>query len=121
MKGRVLIVDDSPAMLVSLRQTLVAAGCEEGRIVAASGGTEAKRLLKAEGPFEAVFCDWNMPDLDGLELMRWLRSEIGDAATPFYVITAEDKDEQLALLLRSGATGYLCKPIHAGDIGALLN
>jgi two-component system chemotaxis response regulator CheY len=117
---RVLIVDDSPTMLTQMRHALEAAGFHGSDIVDAGGGGEAKTLLSDQGPFHLVLCDWNMPGINGLDLLRWLRTEQSDKTTSFYIVTGETSDQQLASLLGAGADGYLCKPVDPRDIVELL-
>jgi two-component system chemotaxis response regulator CheY len=117
---RVLIIDDSKTMLMELRHSLRAAGFQDKDIVEAAGGVEGRRLLSECGPFSAVLCDWNMPEVNGLDLLRWMRGEGPDKETPFFLVTGEDEDQQLALLLSAGASGYLCKPVRPRDVGELL-
>jgi DNA-binding response OmpR family regulator len=94
----------------------MSAGFADEDIIQAGGGAEAQALVRTGEPFHIVVCDWNMPEMNGLDLLRWFRTENADVATPFYIVTGEDSDAQLAMLLNAGATGYLIKPVHPQDI-----
>lgn len=120
MAKRVLIVDDSPTMLIQMRHSLQSAGFSASEIMEAASGEAAKIMLEEQGSYQMVLCDWNMPGINGLDLLRWLRTEKEDKSTAFYIVTGETTDQQLASLLGAGADGYLCKPVDPRDIVELL-
>ena len=61
-------------------------------------------------PADLVMADWNMPVMDGLELLRALRSEPAFAKVPVIMVTTEAEIDQMALALAAGATEYVMKP-----------
>jgi len=118
----VLVVDDSPTMrrmiMASLRD-LDGVGFEQ----AASGLEAIERLAVA--PVDLVVLDLNMPDVHGLEVLRFVRSHDRFRALPVVVLTTRGDDESRDAALREGATRYLTKPFEptalAPEIRTLLD
>lgn len=109
MPYKVLVVDDSRAMRMLVLRSLRTAGLDIETSLEAANGVEASKLLGAE-KVDLIFSDWNMPEMNGLELLKWVRATANVAGLPFYLITTETGDSQVAEALNAGATGYLCKP-----------
>ena len=82
-----LIVDDSKAMRMIVKRTLGQAGFDDLEIIEASNGKEAIELIESN-KLDVVFSDWNMPEMNGIELLKALRSK-GNQIT-FGFITSED-------------------------------
>ena len=108
--ARILVVEDSGAMRSYVRDALET--LELGspiEIVEAESGFEALRLLP-RGPWHLVITDINMPDINGLELLSFIRSSEHHKQTPVLLMSTQtskrDQDRGLAL----GAVGYLAKP-----------
>ena len=118
----VLVVDDSPTMrrmiMASLRE-LDGVGFEQ----AASGLEAIERLALA--PVDLVVLDLNMPDVHGLEVLRFVRTHDRFRELPVVVLTTRGDDESREAALREGATRYLTKPFEpaafAPEIRALLD
>ena len=112
-KYRVLIVEDSPTM----RQLLVFAlrrlkGVE---IVEAQDGMDGLRKVSNDH-FDIALIDINMPVMDGLKLIRLMRSEESLKEIPIVVITTEGASEDRERALSLGANEYLTKPIQANRV-----
>jgi two-component system chemotaxis response regulator CheY len=107
---RCLVVEDSPMM----RQLIVFAlgRMRELEIVEADDGVDALRKL-ATGKFDIVLTDINMPIMDGLKLVRRLRSDPAYKDVPIVIITTEGAQEDRQRALALGANAYLTKPIQA--------
>jgi two-component system chemotaxis response regulator CheY len=92
-------------------------GDELGKVdvVEASGGFEALRLLP-RGPYDLVITDINMPDINGLELIQFIRTNEHHRTTPILLISTQssERDRQRALSL--GADGYVPKPFTPEDL-----
>ena len=106
----ILVVDDDPVSRRVLRQILVAA--EPGCTVAeASGGTEAIALLQnSPTGFDAAFLDISMPDLDGLELLRRIRTSSTLSELPVVLCTSANDRATVIKAAAAGARHYIVKP-----------
>ncbi len=108
---RILIVEDSPSMRAFVRSVLEEQPSPLGEleVVEAASGFDALRLLP-RGPYALVISDINMPDINGLELLRFIRGSEQHQSTPVILISTQssDRDRQRGLLL--GADAYLAKP-----------
>ncbi|MEN9577837.1 MAG: hypothetical protein RJA70_846 [Pseudomonadota bacterium] len=107
---RVLVVEDSEATRAFVRAVLESLpGDEDMEVVEASGGFEALRLLP-RGPYDLVISDINMPDINGLELLNFIRKSPLHQKTQVLLMStqaaAKDRDRGMAL----GANAYLTKP-----------
>lgn len=106
MSKKVLTVDDSPSVRQMVAATLRNAGYD---VLEASDGREAL-VLAERGPVELVLTDHNMPTMDGLMLIRALRSSPRCARVPIVMLTTESSDEMKAQGRAAGATGWMVKP-----------
>ena len=105
----VLVVDDEAAGLLAMKSVLAAPG---RRLVLARSGRDALRLMLDED-FAVVLLDVRMPDLDGFETARTIRSRPRSAATPIIFLTAASGDDtQVSLGYEVGAVDYVLKPVN---------
>ena len=111
---RVLIVDDDRALRDALRRALTLAGYET---VPVEGGESALAEISARPP-DAVVLDIGLPDLDGLEVCRRLRT--AGERVPVLMLTARDAVEDRIDGLDAGADDYLVKPFDVGELQARL-
>lgn len=84
-------------------------------VVEASSGFEALRLLP-RGPYELVITDINMPDINGLELISFIRRSELHKETPVLIISTQSSERDRARGLSLGANGYLTKPFSPEDL-----
>lgn len=110
---RFLVVDDFSTMRRILRNLLK----EEGfaNVIEAEDGQVALNRLQA-GDIEFVVTDWNMPNMDGLELLQQIRATPKLAHLPVLVVTAEAKKENIVLAAQAGADGYIVKPFTGATL-----
>ncbi|MCU0682155.1 MAG: response regulator [Polyangiaceae bacterium] len=108
-----LVVEDSPVM----RQLLVfaLARVQNMRVVEADDGVDGLRKL-AVTRFDIVITDINMPVMDGLKLVRRIRSDPTHKDTPVIIITTEGSQEDRQRALQLGANAYITKPIQAPQV-----
>lgn len=112
---RVLVVDDSSAMRAFVRASLET---ELGADVAeAKSGFEALRVLPRE-PWGLVVVDVNMPDINGLELVSFLRRSEVHRATPVILISTEASEVERRRGLELGADAFLAKPFDTESLAA---
>ena len=111
---RLLVVEDSQTM-----RDWIAAVLEEleppVKLDLASSGFEALRLLPRQ-PYDLIVTDINMPDIHGLELISFVRSDARHAATPLVIVSTESSEEDRRRGLALGANAYLVKPFAAADL-----
>jgi two-component system, chemotaxis family, chemotaxis protein CheY len=104
---KVLVVDDSRA----IRRILSSMLTEIGFAVAeASHGREALEHLRAHADMDLVLVDWNMPEMNGLELVQAVRREERFASIPLMMVTTETEMSQVVRALEAGAQEYVMKP-----------
>ncbi len=106
--GKVMIVEDSPTMCQLYRIVLGQTGRTE--LVFAHNGVEGLDLAAQEQNIGLFIVDINMPQMDGLEFLRKLRSDLGVRDTPAIVISTEGEEEDFAAARDAGANAYLRKP-----------
>jgi two-component system chemotaxis response regulator CheY len=104
---RILVVDDFAAMRRIIRTILKRLGYTE--IEEAEEGRSALEKLRTRD-FNLVIADWNMPGMDGLELLKAIRSDRELKDLPFLMITAEAKKNNILEAVRAGVTNYIVKP-----------
>lgn len=106
MSKRILIVDDSASVRQVQRHVLSGAGYE---VVEATDGKEALAQLGKEA-VNLILTDLNMPNLDGLGLIRAVRSDAAHRLTPVVIITTESQEAKKVEARSAGATGWIVKP-----------
>jgi two-component system chemotaxis response regulator CheY len=104
---RVLVVDDSRAMRAILARMLREVGCE---VDEASNGREALEVIQTRGLPELMLVDWNMPEMNGLELIRAMRGDAAKRDVSIMMVTTEIETAQVVRALAAGANEYLMKP-----------
>ncbi len=104
-----LVVDDSRAVRSTLRRTLNKLGFD---VLEAAHGRHALEVLGASQVVpDVALVDWNMPEMDGLDLVKALRQERRYAELPVMMVTAETDATQMARALMAGADEYAMKPL----------
>lgn len=107
---RVLLVEDEPKLRESLIEGL---RLEEWFVTGAGTGAEAQQHLAMQ-EFDLIVLDWMLPDCDGLEILRRLRSQHNNV--PVLIITARGGSTAAEIAIRSGASDYLAKPFSFDDL-----
>jgi two-component system chemotaxis response regulator CheY len=114
----ILLVDDSRVMRQLVRRTLRQAGYDVNKLAEADNGRDALEKLKEFRP-DLVLCDWNMPVMDGHELLTRLRQS--GNRVPFGFVTSESTPEIRAKAAGSGALFLLTKPFTSDDLRRVLS
>jgi two-component system chemotaxis response regulator CheY len=104
---RALVVDDSRAMRLILARVLRERGCE---VVEAGDGREALLALAAGETPDVALVDWNMPVMNGLELVDAVRRDPAYQGMRIVMVTTESESSQVIRALEAGADEYLFKP-----------
>ena len=103
-----LVVDDSRAVRMMLKRMLTECGFDG--VAEAGHGLEALTRL-AEGPLpDVMLVDWNMPEMNGIELIRAVRATPEYRAIPVVMVTTETAAAQVVRALAAGASDYVMKP-----------
>jgi len=106
----VLVVDDYKTMIRIIRNLLKQLGFED--VDEASDGTEALGKMK-ERRYGLVISDWNMEPMTGYELLKHVRADGSLTKTPFIMVTAESKTENVIAAKKAGVNNYIVKPFNA--------
>ncbi|ADO09908.1 chemotaxis protein CheY [Pantoea sp. Bo_2] len=110
---RFLVVDDFNTMRRIVRNLLKELGFNN--VEEAEDGVDALGKLKAGG-FDFVISDWNMPNMDGLQLLQTIRADAAMSSLPVLMVTAEAKKENIIAAAQAGASGYVVKPFTAATL-----
>ena len=106
----VLIVDDYKTMLRIVRNLLKQLGFNN--VDEATDGSMALQMLRV-GSYGLVISDWNMEPMTGLQLLREVRADAKLKDTPFIMVTAESKTENVVAAKQAGVSNYIVKPFNA--------
>ena len=109
----VLVVDDYNTMIRIIRNLLKQLGFEN--IDDASDGSAALNKMRSK-KYGLVISDWNMEPMTGYELLREVRADPNLATTPFIMITAESKTENVIAAKKAGVNNYIVKPFNAATL-----
>lgn len=111
----VLIVDDSSVMRTIVERSLRAAGFQLGRVVEAGNGTDALTVLD-NTPVQMIFMDINMPEMDGIEFLRAVRTSERAKDIPVLMLTTEGSERKVLEAISLGARGYIRKPFASDEM-----
>lgn len=117
MSKKILIAEDSPTMRSLIVSTIAALGDFE--IVEAANGFEALRILPRE-KVDLVITDINMPDINGLELVSFIKNNANYKTTPLLIISTEGSERDREKGLSLGADAYLTKPFSPQELQRLI-
>jgi two-component system chemotaxis response regulator CheY len=121
LKTPVLIVDDYATMLRIVRNLLKQIGFEN--VDEASDGGRAFQMMKLK-KYGLVISDWNMQPVTGIEFLRQVRADNELRATPFIMVTAESKTDNVIEAKNAGVSNYIVKPFSSevlkGKISSVL-
>jgi two-component system chemotaxis response regulator CheY len=106
----ILVVDDYKTMIRIIRNLLKQLGFDD--VDEAADGTEALGKMRAK-KYGLVISDWNMEPMTGYELLKEVRSDTSLSKTPFIMVTAESKTENVIAAKKAGVDNYIVKPFNA--------
>ncbi|HTV06154.1 MAG TPA: response regulator [Acidobacteriaceae bacterium] len=110
---RALIVDDSRFIRDYLKSLLVRRGLD---CRAAENGQAGLACLDCSGPYDVALVDWNMPVMDGLEMVRAVRREPALDRLKILMVTTQAENSYIAAALNAGADEYLMKPFDEAGL-----
>jgi len=110
---KILIVDDFSTMRRIIKNLLRDLGFNN--TAEADDGQTALPMLKS-GMFDFLVTDWNMPGMDGLTLLKTVRSDEELCDMPVLMVTAEAKRDQIVVAAEAGVNGYVVKPFTAATL-----
>ena len=109
----VLVVDDYNTMIRIIRNLLKQIGFSD--IDDAADGSAALARMR-EKKYGLVISDWNMEPMTGYELLKEVRADPGLSKTPFIMVTAESKTENVIAAKKAGVNNYIVKPFNAATL-----
>ncbi|MBA6326984.1 chemotaxis response regulator CheY [Colwellia sp. MB02u-6] len=115
---KVLVVDDFSTMRRIIKNLLRDLGFTN--ISEADDGNTALPMLKT-GDFDFVVTDWNMPVMQGIDLLKAIRADEKLSHIPVLMVTAEAKKDQIVMAAQAGVNGYIVKPFTAATLSAKLD
>ena len=109
MTYKMLVVDDSLPMRAIIIRTIKASGFQDTEFLQAGNGDEALKVLGNEW-LDLVITDYNMPDMNGMELIQEMKQDDILKAIPVLVVTTEGSRQKVEEFIQEGAAGYVKKP-----------
>lgn len=104
---RILLVDDSRAVRLAAGRIVRQLGYD---VLEAEDGEMALRVIREQGPVDAVLLDWNMPVMDGLSFLKALRSDASLPQPKVVMCTTENDMQRIVEAIQAGANEYIMKP-----------
>lgn len=116
---KILLVDDAAVARNMERAMLEEIGYED--VTTAGDGAEAVRRLQETPDFDLIISDWNMPNLDGMGFLEWVRSQKEFDDVPFLMATAQGVRRDVDRALAAGASGVLVKPFEPPELAEAID
>ena len=105
---KIMVVDDSSTMRRIIKNTLVKIGHKD--ILEAEDGAKAWELMQKTEDIDVLITDWNMPEMNGLELVQHVRAEDKYEDMPIIMVTTEGGKTEVITALKAGVNNYIVKP-----------
>jgi len=105
---KLLVVDDSSTMRRIIKNTLQRLGFDD--VLEAEHGVEAWQIMERTPDINVLITDWNMPEMNGLELVRKVRAEKKYEGMPIIMVTTEGGKAEVITALKAGVNNYIVKP-----------
>jgi two-component system chemotaxis response regulator CheY len=115
MAYNILIVDDSIPMRAVIKKVIKASGFDVGEIFEAANGKEACQVLN-DAWLDLVLTDYNMPEMNGLELLETMQRDDTLKSIPVVMITTEGSRQRIEEFMAKGAADYIKKPFTPVEI-----
>jgi len=105
---KLLVVDDSSTMRRIIKNTLARLGYKD--ILEGADGVEGWNQMDSNPDIEMLITDWNMPEMNGLELVKKVRADARFADVPIIMVTTEGGKGEVITALKAGVNNYIVKP-----------
>lgn len=105
---KLLVVDDSSTMRRIIKNTLQRLGHQD--VLEGADGVEGWTVLNANPDIDMLITDWNMPEMNGLELIKKVRADSRFADLPIIMVTTEGGKAEVITALKAGVNNYIVKP-----------
>lgn len=105
---KLLVVDDSSTMRRIIKNTLARLGYKD--VLEGADGVEGWNALDANPNVDMLITDWNMPEMNGLELVKKVRADERFADLPIIMVTTEGGKAEVITALKAGVNNYIVKP-----------
>lgn len=105
---KLLVVDDSSTMRRIIKNTLARLGFND--VLEAEHGLEGWQVMERTGDINVLITDWNMPEMNGLELVKKVRAERKYDSVPIIMVTTEGGKTEVITALKAGVNNYIVKP-----------
>jgi two-component system chemotaxis response regulator CheY len=115
---RALVVDDSRTVRIIVGNILRELGIE---VLEAGNGREALEQIERDPEVDLMLLDWNMPEMNGFELLRAVRAQRAFDGLRILMVTSESQSDQVVKALSAGANEYLMKPFNKDVLVAKLH
>lgn len=119
VKGTILISEDNPTNMKLIRDLLVFYGYEV--IEAYDGKTTLEKIKENKDKIDLILMDLQLPDLDGLEIIKIVKSDDSTKALPIFVISAYVQESDIKKAMKAGCNNYITKPINLEDFMGKIN
>ncbi|MBF0298663.1 MAG: response regulator [Oligoflexia bacterium] len=111
-KKKILIVDDSEAVRSSLKKIILQQNSDlEIEVCEADNGTAGFELFEKKQPFALIFSDYNMPNMNGLDMCKKIKEKFGSNAPPMILLTTQSNPDLMAEGKKVGVTAWVIKPM----------
>ncbi len=116
---KILLVEDSKVARKMAAKALAELGFQH--VLQAEDGQDAITKLNAEDGIGLIISDWNMPNMDGFELLQWVRANPRSAKIPFIMATARGERKQVTAATDAGVSNFITKPFGPPELNELIN
>src|SRR5690554_549959 len=116
-KNRILAIDDEPSVLMIIQHFFK----EKSEVVVKDNAEDGIKLMQTGYLPDIIICDLTMPNIDGLELVRMIRSSGFFSSIPLIMLSATESSEQKIAVLNAGADDFMVKPFNPKELEARIN
>ena len=117
--SKVLIIDDSAVMRKIIQRNIQQSGLLVDEFVEAADGREGLEKITSNN-IDLILCDWNMPNMTGIDFVKALRGSGQKGNVPIVMVTTEGGEAKIEEAKNSGANGYLTKPFTPDQLKSKL-